>query len=108
MISKRIVDGLDTDIIYLDFQKAFDKVPHKRLLLKLEAAGIRGSIYKFICDFLSDRSCRFNVNGKLSTKSAVKSGIPQGSILGLLLFIIFTNDLSSDIKNHCMMFADDT
>ena len=108
IISKRIEEGLDTDIIYLDFQKAFDKVPHKRLLLKLEAAGIRGSIYKFIRDFLSDRSCRFNVNGKLSTKSAVKSGIPQGSILGPFLFIIFINDLPSDIKNHCMMFADDT
>ena len=76
--------------------------------MKLEAAGIRGSIYKFIRDFLSDRSCRFNVNGELSTKSAVKSGIPQGSILGPLLFIIFINDLPSDIKNHCMMFADDT
>ena len=83
-------------------------MPHKRLLLQLEAAGIRGSIYKFICDFLSDRSCRFNVNGMLSTRSAVKSGIPQGSILGPLLFIIVINDLPSDIKNHCMMFADDT
>ena len=108
IISKRIEEGLDTDIIYLDFQKAFDKVPHKSLLLNLEAAGIRGSIYKFICDFLSDRSCRINVNGKLSTKSAVKSGILQGSILGPLLFIIFINDLPSGIKNHCMMFADDT
>ena len=108
ILSKRIDSGLCTDIVYLDFQKAFDKVPHKRLLLKLKAAGIQGPIYNFIEDFLSHRTHRIKVNGSLSSKSSVKSGILQGSILGPLLFIIFINDLPSEIKNHCLMFADDT
>ena len=108
ILSKRIEDGLDTDVIYLDFQKAFDKVSHRRLLLKVEKAGIQGPICDLIKDFLSNRKHRINVNGSYSSKSSVKSGIPQGSILGPLLFIIFINDLPNSIKNHCMMFADDT
>ena len=108
ILSKRIEDGLDTDVINLDFQKAFDKVSHKRLLLKVEKAGIQGPIYDLIKYFLSNRKHRNNVNGLYSSKSSVKSGIPQGSILGPLLFIIFINDLPDSIKNHCMMFADDT
>ena len=108
ILSKRIEDGLDTDVIYLDFQKAFDKVSHRRLLLKVEKAGIQGPICDLIKDFLSNRKHRINVNGSYSSKSSVKSGIPQGSILGPLLFSIFINDLPDSIKNHCMMFADDT
>ena len=108
ILSKRIEDGLDTDVIYLDFQKAFDKVSHRRLLLKVEKAGIQGPICDLIKDFLSNRKHRINVNGSYSSKSSVKSGIPQGSILRPLLFIIFINDLPNSIKNHCMMFADDT
>ena len=108
ILSKRIEDGLDTDVIYLDFQKAFDKVSHRRLLLKVEKAGIQGPICDLIKDFLSNRKHRINVNGSYSSKSSVKSGIPHGSILGPLLFIIFINDLPDSIKNHCMMFADDT
>ena len=108
ILSKRIEDGLDTDVIYLDFQKAFDKVSHRRLLLKVEKAGIQGPICDLIKDFLSNRKHRINVNGSYSSKSSEKSGIPQGSILGPLLFIIFINDLPNSIKNHCMMFADDT
>ena len=81
IISKRIEDGLDTDVIYLDFQKAFDKVPHRRLLLKLAAAGIKGSALGCITDFLHNRKCRIKVNGSFSTKSSVKSGIPQGSVI---------------------------
>ena len=103
ILSKRFEDGLDTDVIYLDFQKAFDKVPHKRLLLKLKKAGIQGPIYDLIKDFLSNRNHRINVNGSFSSKSSVKSGIPQGSILGPLLFIIFINDLPDSIKNHCRL-----
>ena len=108
IVSIRIEEGLDTDIVYLDLKKTFDKVSHMRLLTKLRAANIQGSIYDFIYDFLSDRKYRINVNGSLSSKSPVKSGIPQGSILGPLLFILFINDLPSNIVNHCMMFADDT
>ena len=108
IISKIIEDGLDTDVIYLDFQKAFDKVPHRRLLLKLAAAGIKGSALGFITNFLHNRKCRIQVNGSFSTKSSVKSGIPQGSVLGPLLFIICINDLPIGMHNYCMMFADDT
>ena len=108
ILSKRIEERLDTDIVYIDKKNTFDKVPHMRLLTKLRAAGIQGSIYDFIYDFLSDRKYRINVNGSLSSKSPVKSGVPQGSILGPLLFILFRNDLPSIIVNHCMMFADDT
>ena len=108
ILSIRIEEGLDTDIVYLDFKKAFDKVAHMILLTKLRATGIQGSICDFRYDFLSDRKYRINVNGSLSSKSPVKSGISQGSILGQLLFVLFINDLPSNIVNHCMMFTDDT
>ena len=110
ILSKRFEDGLDTDVIYLDFQKGFDKVPHKRIFLKLKKGwnSRTWAIYDLIKDFLSNRNHRINVNGSFSSKSSVKSGIPQGSILGPLLFIIFINELPDSIKNHCMMFADDT
>ena len=96
------------DCIYLDFSKAFDRVPHNRLLSKVYNCGIRGDIFKWIRNFLSDRSQRVKVNGSYSDWSKVTSGIPQGSVLGPILFTIFINDLPGEIQSSIKIFADDT
>ena len=96
------------DVIYLDFKKAFDSVPHERLLLKLEGYGITGNILKWIRSFLENRTQRVKIGNEFSEKSKVISGIPQGSILGPILFTIFINDLPESIKSICKIFADDT
>ena len=100
--------GNVTDIVYLDFQKAFDTVPHKRLMVKLQANGISGVILNWINAFLNGRTQRVFVNGIASRKEAVISGVPQGSVLGPLLFMLYINDLPDTLVCHCMMFADDT
>ena len=95
------------DAIYLDFAKAFDKVPHERLLLKVENHGIKGNALKWIRDFLSNRQQRVVINGTHSVWAPVTSGIPQGSVLGPLLFVIFVNDMPDVVKSFLYMFADD-
>jgi hypothetical protein len=96
------------DVIYLAFRKAFDTVPHRRLIKKLEAYGIKGSLLTWIKNFLSGRRQRVVVNGKLSTWAEIFSGIPQGSVLGPILFVIFINDLPDDVTCTAKIFADDT
>ena len=98
----------DFDVIYLDFKKAFDSVPHERLLLKLNGYGISGSILNWIRSFLEDRTQRVRVDSEFSSTTKVTSGIPQGSILGPILFTIFINDLPDAIESICKIFADDT
>ena len=100
--------GNVTDVVYLDFQKAFDIVPHKRIMVKLKAYGISGVILNWINAFLNGRTQRVVVNGIASRKEAVLSGVPQGSVLGPMLFVLYINDIPDTLVCHCMMFADDT
>ena len=97
-----------TDVIFLDFSKAFDSVPHERLLLKLKGHGIDGSLLRWFRSFLTDRKQRVVVRGTYSSWSRVTSGVPQGTILGPILFLIYVNDMSSNISSTLRMFADDT
>ena len=102
-----IVDRNVVDTIYLDFSKAFDSVPHKRLLSKLLSYGISGNTRNWIESFLKDRTQEVIVNGCRSDKKPVLSGIPQGSVLGPVLFIIYINDILDEIESDGLLFADD-
>ena len=101
-------NGKPVDAVYLDCQKAFDKVPHKRLIAKLRAYGISGKILKWIENFLSGRTQRVVIDGILSDPLPVLSGVPQGSVLGPLLFLVFIIDLLDGIYSGGKIFADDS
>ena len=104
-------EGHNIDVFYLDFSKAFDRVPHQRLLAKLKAHGITGQIFNWIQSWLKGRKQCVVLNGSQSEWTSVPSGVPQGSVLGPLLFIIFINDIDNavDVLSCCLLkFADDT
>ena len=96
------------DVVYLNFQKAFDKVPHQRLLLKLKAHGIGNDVINWIGKWLTHRRQRVIVDGEISNCKSVLSGVSQGSVLGPILFLIYINDLEDDISSKVLNFADDT
>ena len=103
-----IVAGGVVDTIYLDFAKAFDTVPHRRLIGKLESYGINGNILNWIKAFLRGRSQVVKVNGVESESAPVLSGIPQGSVLGPILFVIYINNLPEAVRSEVFLYADDT
>ena len=94
-------------MLVLDFAKAFDTVAHKRLLAKIHSYGITGSLYKWIESFLKGQTQRVVVEGESSAEARVKSGVPQGSVLGPLLFLIFINDLAENTTSTVRLFAND-
>ena len=101
-------EGKEIRVIFCDISKAFDRVWHKGLLKKLEAIGIRGPLLNWVKNYLSDRKQRVVINNASSNWSNVNAGVPQGSILGPLFFLIFINDIVTDIQSTIKLFADDT
>ncbi len=94
--------------ILLDFSKAFDKVPHKRLLSKLTSYGITGNKHNWITYLLSNRKQRVSVNGALSDITDVTADVRQGSVLGPILFLPYINDINENVQSSIRLFADDS
>jgi len=107
--TKSLDNNEQVDIIYTDFEKAFDKVPHRRLISKLQSYGLNVVLVNWIASFLSSRFQQVRINGVVSQNKQVLSGIPQGSVLGPLLFVIYINDLPTvcDDDSKLYLFADD-
>ena len=108
ILTKSLDQGVPIDVVYMDLPKAFDTVPHKCLLYKIEYYGITGNLLRWIAGFLSNRRQCVVLNGKKSSWQDVKSGVPQRSILGPLLFLVYVNDLPRSISSQVFLFADDT
>jgi hypothetical protein len=99
--------GLQTDVAILDFSKAFDTVPHNKLLHKLDDYGVRGSINRWLEMFLIQRKMKVVIDGDESEEATVDSGVPQGTVLGPLLFLYHINDLPDSVSSSVKLFADD-
>ena len=107
-ITKWVDDGSPVDVIYLDFQKAFDNVPYQRLILKLKSHGMGISIINWIEQWLTGRRQRVVADGEVSSWKTVLSGVPQGSLLGPILLLVYINDLEEGVTGKILKFADDT
>ena len=110
-LTSMVDSGDDMDVVYLDFSKAFDKVPVRRLLMKCEGLGIRGKVLQWVEQWLTGRQQRVVINGKASSWEDIKSGVVQGSVLGPCLFLIFINDIDGGVEDpggFISKFADDS
>ena len=107
-LAQSMCSGKQVDVAVMDFSKAFDVVPHQRLLNKLNFYGIRGNALKWIEAFLTGRTQQVVVDGEMSDIAPVTSGVPQGSVLGPILFLTFINDMPETVSSRCRLFADDS
>ena len=101
-------NSLEVRAVFLDISKAFDKVWHDGLIFKLKQNGISGSLFKLLANYLNNRKHRVVLNGSCSDYSEIESGVPRGSVLGPLLFLIYINDLERNVKSNIKFFVDDT
>ena len=101
-------EGFDVRSVFLDISKAFDKVWHDGLIFKLKQNGISGSLLNLLSKFLRNRKQRVVLNGQTSFWADVNAGVPQDSILGPLLFLIYINDLADGLSSNAKLFTDDT
>jgi hypothetical protein len=106
-IANNMKDKLQTDLIVLDFSKAFVTVPHHRLLAKMRAYHVEDHCLQWIMTWLSGRTQTVVLDGKSSSPVTVRSGVPQGTVLGPLLFLMFVNDIGLDVTSSIKLFADD-
>ena len=100
-------EGNSVDCVYMDFQKAFDTVPHRRLLSKIRTYGFNETMVDWIENFITGRTQRVRIDGEVSQEELVISGIPQGSVLGPFLFLLFVNDMPDLVDAMLYLFADD-
>jgi len=98
-------DGID--VIVIDFSKSFDLVPHDRLLMKIAILGVDSKTVAWVREFLRGRTQRVKVGGQLSKEVTVTSGVPQGSVLGPLLFLAYVNNIWRNTESTIRLFADD-
>ena len=106
-LARSFENNIQTDIAILDFSKAFDTVPHHKLLHKLSSYGVRGKLHRWISSFLCNRFMKVVVDGECSSETKVLSGVPQGTVLGPLLFLVHINDLPDCVTSNVRLFADD-
>ena len=107
-LARNMTEGKQTDLILLAFSKAFDKVNHLKLLYKLQVHGVQGKTLGWIESFLVGRSPTVVLDGESSDELPVLSGVPQGSVLGPILFLLYINDLPENVQSQVRLFADDS